>query len=219
MQNKLGLISRLLIGGAIALTAISPAAMAEPKPSPQLLAQNLCRAVNLATPVFKSGSTTSEALRLLEKDEEVQLQAIPPAGSQFAQITSPVTGFVQTAVMKQCGTVTPPQPDQGWQNKPTTGTACRGLVRPTVGANIRRAPTTASKYEGKDNYIATITPSRNVTVHLTTGDVVKSWRADGYDWVELDLKATLGSSYSGSGWMYNIDLKVPEVSNLVSTCF
>jgi len=188
--------------------AISTVNLALLAPRQVAIAQTptLCRAANIDTPIFKGSSTISEALRIINKDAEITLKALPPSGSQFAEITAPLAGFVQTAVLKQCGITG----GGGSWDKPTTGTACRRLIQPTIGVNVRRQP------KANGDYVATILPPRNVTVNLTTGGVVKSYRADGYDWVELDLRKTLGANFSGSGWIFNTDLKTsPTSSNLV----
>lgn len=198
----------VLWGGAtIATLGMATSALANPKGASWQIAQSsLCRAATLDTPIFASPSTTSRALRILSKDAQVTLVAIPPGSVSFAEITPPNGGFVQTAVLKLCSS---PPNDKPWNQLPTTGTACRRLVRPAIGVNVRRDPQTQS------TLITTIYPTRYVVINLTTGGIAKSWRADGFDWVELDLTLSLGPGYSGKGWMYNTDLlNNPQSSNL-----
>lgn len=172
---------------------------------PSAASGTLCRAANRPTPVFQSASTTSAALRIVAEDGQVTLTSVPASGSQFAQINAPVAGFVQTAVLKQCGTTS----GNLW-DKPTTGTVCRRAIRPTQ-LNIRREPTTKNS-----NVITTITTPKTVYITTTTGGVVKSYRAEDYDWVQVDLAKSLGSGFSGYGWMFNTDLQTnPNLSNLV----
>lgn len=197
-------------GAAIAVgttLGMTTAALATPKANAFQIAQSsLCRAATLDTPIFESPSTTSRALRILSRDAQVTLVAIPPGSVPFAEITPPNGGFVQTAVLKLCSS---PPNDQPWNQLPTTGTACRRLVRPPMGVNVRRDPRTQSPL------ISTIAPGRFVVITLTTGGIAKSWRADGFDWVELDLPLSLGPGFSGRGWIYNTDLlNNPQSSNL-----
>ncbi len=205
--------TRVMLWGGVAIVTLgttlgmTSSALANPKANSFQIAQSsLCRAATLDTPVFESASTTSRALRILAKDAQVTLVAIPPSGVPFAEITPPNGGFVQTAVLKLCSS---PPDDKPWNQLPTTGTACRKLVRPSVGVNVRRDPRTQS------TLVTTIYPTRYVVINLTTGGVAKSWRADGFDWVELDLPRSIGPGYSGTGWIYNRDLyNNPQSSNL-----
>lgn len=188
-----------------------PAQSPQPSPAPadavppSAAPGTLCRAANRPTPVFQSANTTSAALRIVAEDGQVTLTSLPPSGSQFAQINAPVAGFIQTAVLKQCGTTG----DNSW-DKPTTGTVCRRAIRPAQ-LNIRREPTTKN-----NNVITTLTTPKTVYITTTTGGVVKSYRAEDYDWVQVDLAKSLGSGFSGYGWMFNTDLQTnPNLSNLV----
>lgn len=205
---------RLLSIGVIALIAIatfaSIPAYAFVEGETLLIAQasSLCRATKVDTPVFQYGSTTSNAIRIVPKDTRVNLAYIPTLGSQFAEIQSPISGFIQTAVLKTCAT----PPSGGGSNpwdKPTIGTDCRQVVRPDAGVNIRRQPTTNS------DILTKVYPGDTLTVTLTTGNVVKSYRTQDYDWIEIDLGKTFPGQFTGTGWMYNTDLiNTPGVSNL-----
>ncbi len=207
MENGIVLWGSVAIAMLGTTLGMVTAALANPKANSVQIAQsNLCRAATLDTPIFESASTTSRALRILSKDAQVTLVAIPPGGVPFADIAPSGSGFVQTAVLKLCSS---PPNDTPWTQLPTTGTACRRLLRPPAGVNVRRDPRTQSPL------ITTIYPSRYVVINLTTGGIAKSWRADGFDWVELDLPRSIGPGYSGTGWMYNRDLyNNPQGSNL-----
>jgi hypothetical protein len=210
MNLGFGIRQAGVVWGSMAIATLMPATSAQANSKTetfQVAQSGLCRAAALDTPIFEAASTTSRALRILPRDTQVTLVAIPPGSVPFAEITSPSRGFIQTAVLKLCST---PPDDKPWNQVPITGTACRRLVRPAVGVNVRRDPRTQGEF------VTTIFPSRFVVIYLTTGGVAKSWRADNLDWVEIDLPLSLGPSFSGTGWIYNRDLlNNPQASNLV----
>ncbi|MBD2772263.1 hypothetical protein [Iningainema tapete] len=195
--------TRVLTVVAIAIIAITTFAFSLPA-----YAQNsLCRATKVDTPIFQVASTTSNAIRIIPKDARVTLAYIPAPGSQFAELQSP-SGFIQTAVLKQCGTPGDGGGGNPW-DKPTIGTDCRQVVRPQNGVNIRRLPITNAEIVTK------VFPGDRVFITLTTGDAVKTYRGENYIWVEVDLRQTLGNQFTGTGWMFNTDLvNSPNTSNL-----
>ncbi len=154
-----------------------------PAVSPQ---DPLCRAVNRSTPVFESNSTISSALRLIPPDGLVRMTEVPAAGSQFARINEPVSGYIQTAVLKSCSTTPPPR------------TACRYLKQPDV-VNVRREPAVNAS-----NVVGAVYRNEKIAVILDQNGNVSSKTADGYTWVELDMtKAPFNRPNGGTGWIYN----------------
>lgn len=182
-------------GAVIAAIGTTLPGFAETAPTPQLVAQaSLCRAANRSTPVFEADSTISSALRLLAPNQQITLRELPPAGSQFARITAPLNGFVQTAVLKNCGTTPPP------------GNTCRYL-KATFPIVVRRSPKVE---DAPSNAIGEIRPGERVTVILTSSGSVSSARADGYNWIEIDATRSPLFLPSGTGWVFNSRVGVNE---------
>jgi hypothetical protein len=199
--------------GAIALLS-SPLSATAQTPAPAVERDNtLCRAANRDTPIFENGDTLSRALEIVKANDRVTLVGLPPAGSQFAAIRAPRSGFIQTGILKQCTTTTPP--DEAWNKIPTTGTVCRRAIRPAA-LNVRSAPVFDPNNR---NVITSFNNPRTVFVTTTTGNVVKSYRNDDFIWVQVDLRRTFGSTLGSGldyGWIYNTDLlNNPNQSNLV----
>jgi hypothetical protein len=208
-QTGLKTTTNLFAAVAIALTGMVLPAMAQDTPAPDSPAEGvpaveqavptqdpLCRAANRSTPIFESNSTISSALRLVPPDGLVRLVAVPPTGSQFAQINLPVAGYIQTAVLKSCGA--PPPPPR---------TSCRVLRMPEA-VNVRSAPTV-----NQSNVIASLLRGQRVFVVLDANGNVVSRQADGYNWVQVDLTNTPFFRPSGTGWLYNSIVGSPN-SNL-----
>lgn len=208
-QNGLKRTINLLTAGAIALSGAVLPVRAQDTPAPDAPAEGvpaveqsvsaqdpLCRAANRSTPIFESASTISSALRLVPPDGFVRLVAVPPAGSQFAQINLPIAGYIQTAVLKSCGA--PPPPPR---------TSCRILRMPDA-VNVRSAPTVI-----QPNIIGSLLRGQRVFVVLDANGNVVSRQADGYNWVQVDLTNTPFFRPSGTGWLYNSIIGSPN-SNL-----
>lgn len=176
----------LVAGVAIAATGITSPAFAGPD-SPQLLAQaGQCRAANRSTPIFETASTISSALRLVAPNQQVTLAGSGADG--FIRISSPVNGFIQTAVLKPCGT---PPPER---------LGCRLLVAPDF-VNVRREPKIPAAGT-PDNVIGGVAKGQTVSVVLNTTGSVVSATADGYNWVQIDASKSPVFK-SGLGWIYN----------------
>jgi hypothetical protein len=126
------------IAGMVAMGMTLPAIA---KPAPQRIAQHsLCRAAKVSTPVFAQDNVTSVTLRIVPKNQQVTLKAIPPQGSQFAQITVPVSGYIQTAMLKPCQTSVQPlaQPTGQPPAIDTDPAYCRRLRDSTIdGKNYK----------------------------------------------------------------------------------
>lgn len=190
----------VLLTGAIAPVAIGLPVLAETQAAPQLMAQeaaatSLCRAANRSTPVFESDSTVSSAVRLVAPNQQVTLRELPAAGSSFARITSPVAGFIQTAVLKSCGT-----------NPPPPAGACR-LLKVNYPVVVRREPKIQNS---PSNAIGEIRPGERVTGVLTSSGSINSARADGYNWIEIDVTRAPLFLSSGTGWVHNSRVGVNE---------
>ncbi|UBF29246.1 hypothetical protein K9N68_16270 [Kovacikia minuta CCNUW1] len=180
--------------GALAAIAIVASGFvisgpAQAEPVQQTIAQaSLCRAANRSTPVFEADSTISSALLLLRPNQQVTLTDIPPAGSQFARITVPVSGYVQTAVLKACGG--PPPPPQ---------TACRYLKQPPL-VKVRREPRIV---DSPSNVIGQVYQGERVSVLLNPDGSVKSAQADGFNWVAIDPTRAPLFLPPGTAWLFN----------------
>jgi hypothetical protein len=162
-----------------------PAAPAEETRSGISPQDPLCRAANRSTPIFESASTISSALQLVPPDGFVRLVAVPPPGSQFAQINLPVSGFIQTAVLKACTPTPPPR------------VSCR-FSRAPVPINVRREPDVDA-----NNIIGVLNPGQRVFVTLNPNGTAVSTQADGFNWVQVDMTRTPFFRPSGLGWMVN----------------
>ncbi|WP_421657110.1 hypothetical protein [Leptothermofonsia sp. ETS-13] len=156
----------------------------------------LCRAANRSTPIFESASTISSALQLVPPDGFVRLVVVPPPGSQFAQINLPISGFIQTAVLKACSTPPPPPP-----------VSCR-FSRAPVPINVRREPDVDA-----NNIIGVVNPGQRVFVTFNSNGTAVSTQADGFNWVQIDMTRTPFFRPSGLGWMVNSRVGTGE-SNL-----
>jgi len=186
---------RVLTVAAIAATSTANPAFAETQPAPQLLAQvGECRAANRPTPVFESASTVSSALRIVGADQKVTLSAAGANG--FVRISSPLDGFIQTAVLKMCNI--PPK------------VGCRLLVKPDF-ANVRREPKIPPA-GAPDNVIGSVAKGETVSVTLSPSGSVITASGDGFIWVQIDASRPPISN-TGVGWIYNSRIGVNE-SNL-----
>lgn len=199
MKNQnLKLSTNLFAAATIALTGIGLPAFAQDTPAPGSTStpaaessvspqDPLCRAANRSTPIFESASTISSALQLVAPDGTVRLTAVPPAGSQFAQINQPIAGFIQTAVLKTCSP-TPPPPRS----------SCRVVVAP-VAINVRSAP----DIDTPNNIIGSVIPGQRLYVMLNANGTVISTQGDGYNWAQVDLTKTPFFRPSGTAWITN----------------
>jgi hypothetical protein len=124
----------------------------------------------------------------------VRLVVVPPPGSQFANISQPVGGYIQTAVLKMC-------------SNPPTQTACRRVIA-NYGINVRNQPTVNSPI------VSGVVPGNYVSVVLNPNGTVVSAQADGYNWVQLDLTQSPFFFPNGTGWMVNSTTGGPSGSNL-----
>jgi len=100
-MNCWKLSPQVLVLTAIA-TVILPAPTLAQTPSPPTSSNPLCRVVTLSTPVFARADTTSAALKILPAAQTVLLKTNPTAGSPFGEITTPLAGYVQTALLQVC---------------------------------------------------------------------------------------------------------------------
>jgi hypothetical protein len=202
-SNNLNKAVRTLVAVAIAATGTIVPTVAQASPAPQFIAQaSLCRAANRSTPVFEADSTISSALLLLRPNQQVTLTDLPPAGSQFARIRVPITGYVQTAVLKDCGG--PPPPPQ---------TACRYLKQPAL-VKVRTDPRIV---DSPSNVIGQVYQGEKVSVILNSDGSVKSAQGDGYNWVAIDPTRAPLFLPPGTAWLFNSVVGSPE-SNL-GYCF
>lgn len=187
----------------IATFALSVPVFAQITQTPSNSSQLSCRATKVDTPIFKEPSTSSNAIRILSAKTKIALAYIPVSGDRFVRIQSPTSGFIQTAVLKFCQTN---NNAQNLSSKPTIGSECRQLVQPQT---LRLQPST------KGAYIATLSPNTILFVNLLTGNVVKSYKAENYIWVEIDLARSFPGELSGNGWIANTDLiNTPGLSSL-----
>jgi hypothetical protein len=178
--------------------AQTPVPTSKPSPTPKaapMATPSFCRAVNRDTPLFSAASTTSATVRTLAKNSTVTLASMPPAGSQFAQVSAPAAGFVQTAVLKLCATVEQPAPPS----------VCRAVATtaPTAGIRVRKQPNTQA------DVLTAVFPKDKVYLTTVAGGGVKTSKGEDYIWVQVDLKKTFGQALGGVdyGWMFNLDLK------------
>jgi hypothetical protein len=201
--QKLLYIFTLVKIATIATFALDVPVFAQIAQTPSSSSQSSCRVTNVDTPIFKDPSTSSNAIRILSSKTKIALAYIPAGGDKFVRIKSPISGFIQTAVLKFCQTSNNPQ---NVGNKPTIGSACRRI---TQAETIRRQPSTTG------DYITTVYPNTRVFVNLLTGNVVKSYKSENYIWVEIDLSRSFPRELSGSAWIVNTDLvNTPGVSSL-----
>lgn len=100
-----------------------------------------CRAVNKQTPLFKTRSTSGEAVVLLKTNDQVTLSE-NSASDGLISVSKPSAGFVAVANLKTCpgGTKPPVTP-------PVDGSACR-LVVQSKGLAIRKDPATTGEVVG-----------------------------------------------------------------------
>jgi hypothetical protein len=187
----------------IATFALSVPVFAQITQIPSNSSQSSCRATKVDTPIFKEPSTSSNAIRILSAQTNINLAYIPVSGDRFVRIKSPSSGFIQTAVLKFC------QTNNNTQNlwtKPTIGSVCRQIVQTQI---LRRQPSI------KGDYITTLYPNAIVFVNVVTGNVVKSYKSENYIWVEIDLARSFPGELSGNGWIANTDLvNTPRLSSL-----
>ncbi|MEH2437433.1 MAG: hypothetical protein V7K25_24905 [Nostoc sp.] len=167
--------------------------------TPSNSSQSSCRATKVDTAIFKEPSTSSNAVRILPAKTNIALAYIPASGDRFVRIKSPISGFIQTAVLKFC------QANNN-MSKPTIGSVCRQIVQPVT---LRGQPST------KGAFITTLNSNTIVFVNLVTGNIVKSYKSENYIWVEIDLARSFPGELSGNGWVANTDLvNTPGLSNL-----
>jgi hypothetical protein len=164
---------------AIATLGISLPAVAEAVQPAQLAQGSVigqCRAVNKKVSVYKQASTTGSIVSTLNAETKVTLADTGSGG--FIGISSPVSGYVQTANLKPC-TGNPP-------TTPPTGSTCRRVLQP-LGLSIRKEPSPTAAYVGGVANLA--------RVSLTTNPATTRLGADGRNWVQIASPA--------AGWVSN----------------
>jgi hypothetical protein len=130
-----------------------------------------CRAVNKQTPLYKTRSTTSEAVSLLKINDKVTLAEDAGANGLIA-VSVPGKGFVMMANLKTCpGAPKPPVKVTG---------SCR-LVVQKQGLSIRKEP-------GAGEVVGGVAFNEKVT--LVDPAEVKT-ATDGRDWMKI-AKPTAG---------------------------
>ncbi|MEH1842154.1 MAG: hypothetical protein V7L20_26340 [Nostoc sp.] len=187
----------------IATFALSIPVFAQIAQTPSNSSQSICRATKVNTPIFKEPSTSSNSIRILPAQTNISLAYIPASGDRFVRIKFPISGFIQTAVLKFCPTN---NNAQNLWSQPTIGSVCRQIVQPVT---LRRQPS------AKAAFITTLNPNTIVFVNLVTGNRVKSYKSENFIWVEIDLSRSFPGELSGNGWITNTDLvNTPGLSSL-----
>ncbi len=170
MQNNRLHVSAGVLALAIATAGISLPAVAETEAvQPAKLAQSSiigqCRAVNKKVSVYKQASTTGSTVSTLNPETRVTLADTGSGG--FIGISSPVSGYIQTANLKPC---------TGTPTTPPTGNTCRRVLQP-LGLSIRREPSPTAVYVGGVANLA--------RVSLTTNPATARLGADGRNWIQI----------------------------------
>ncbi|MBW4693392.1 MAG: SH3 domain-containing protein [Lyngbya sp. HA4199-MV5] len=145
----------------------------QPTLSAQVSLVGQCRAVNKKVSVFKQAATTSAVVSTLNADTKVTLADNGSGG--FIGISSPVSGYLQTANLKPCTGTTPP-----------TGNTCRRVIQP-LGLAIRREASPDSAPIGGIAYLDRL--------DLTTTPATSKKGADGRNWIQIAKPA--------AGWVSN----------------
>ena len=166
----------LVAMGAIASSTLGIIAPAQANFDTSLIAQDAttsslvgqCRAVNRSTPIFREASTSSEALRLLNPNQQVTLAGAGNNG--LIRISAPINGFVQTVALKTCSNAGNP-----------TGNTCRLVARPPEGLVIRREASATSTQVGG--------VAANARVALTTDPPTSRVDSAGRTWVQISRQA------------------------------
>ncbi|XGV96496.1 MAG: hypothetical protein ACAF41_27660 [Leptolyngbya sp. BL-A-14] len=167
----------------------SPTPAAQPAPSARSSLIGQCRAVNKRVPVYKQAAATGTVVSTLNAETKVTLADNGSGG--FIGISSPVSGYLQTANLKPCSGPTPtPTPTP-------TGSTCRRVAQP-LGLAIRKDATPDS---------ATVGGVANLErVDLTTSPATVKKGPDGRNWVQI-AKPTAGWVSNGfSGGNSNLVL-------------
>lgn len=133
-----------------------------------------CRAVNKQVSVYKQAATISPIVSTLITQTQVTLADNGSNG--FIGISSPVSGYVQTANLKPCSGTTPPP----------TGNTCRRVLQP-LGLAIRQA---ASPNAAAVGGVANLE-----RVELTTTPATVKKGPDGRNWVQISKPV--------AGWVSN----------------
>jgi hypothetical protein len=139
-KNFLSLgLGSFVAAGAVLVASVAPV-MAQAAP---LIGQ--CRAVNKQTPLFKTRSTSGEAVVLLKSNDQVVLSE-NSASDGLISVSKPSAGFVAVANLKACPGAKPPvTPPVKPPTKPDD--ACR-LVVQSKGLAIRKDPATTGEVVG-----------------------------------------------------------------------
>jgi hypothetical protein len=182
-KNKYLQLSAAVAAVAIATTGIGIPVFAQPTPSPStspvpapapssLVGQ--CRAVNKKVSVYKQAAITAPVVSTLNAQTKVTLADNGSGG--FIGISSPVSGYLQTANLKPCTGTTPPP----------TGSTCRRVVQP-LGLAIRRdASSDSASVGGVGN---------QERVELTTVPATVKKGPEGRNWVQISKPV--------AGWVSN----------------
>ncbi len=175
LQVSAGVLAMAIATAGISLPAVAETEAVQPAQLAQGSIIGQCRAVNKKVSVYKQASTTGSTVSTLNPDTRVTLADTGSGG--FIGISSPVSGYVQTANLKPCtGTGTPP----------TTGNTCRRVLQP-LGLSIRREPSPTAAYVGGVANLARVT--------LTTNPATARLGADGRNWIQIASPA--------AGWISN----------------
>ena len=173
LQLSAGVLAMAIATAGISLPAVAETEAVQPANAAQGSIIGQCRAVNKKVSVYKQASTTGSTVSTLNAETKVTLA--DTGGGGFIGISSPVSGYVQTANLKPCTGTTPP-----------TGNTCRRVLQP-LGLSIRREPSPTAAYVGGVANLA--------RVSLTTNPATVRLGADGRNWVQIASPA--------AGWISN----------------
>ena len=167
---------------AIATIGIGVPAFAQPTPTPSPSSSpapssrvGQCRAVNKRVSVYKQAAATAPVVSTLNAETKVTLADNGSGG--FIGISSPVSGYLQTATLKPC---------TGGPTPPPTGNTCRLVVQPLGLAIRREASADAVSVGGVGN---------QERVDLTTVPATVKKGPDGRNWVQISKPV--------AGWVSN----------------
>jgi len=186
LQLSAGVLAMAIATAGISLPAVAETEAVQPANAAQGSIIGQCRAVNKKVSVYKQASATGSTVSTLNPDTRVTLADTGSGG--FIGISSPVSGYVQTANLKPCtgGTPTPP-----------TGNTCRRVLQP-LGLSIRREPSPTAAYVGGVPNLA--------RVSLTTNPATVRLGADGRNWVQIASPAAGWISNGSPGGSSNLTL-------------
>jgi hypothetical protein len=184
LQVSAGVLAMAIATAGISLPAVAETEAVQPANAAQGSIIGQCRAVNKKVSVYKQASTTGSTVSTLNPDTRVTLADTGSGG--FIGISSPVSGYVQTANLKPCTGTTPP-----------TGNTCRRVLQP-LGLSI---------VENRPQLLLTSVVWPNLArVTLTTNPATVRLGADGRNWVQIASPAAGWVSNGSPGGSSNLTL-------------